>query len=72
MATRSAPRLKFDTSIVSQLACPSCCGALHLDASHLICGGCRRAYPVVDGIPVLIVERAESPGDRGEKKEPAH
>jgi uncharacterized protein len=43
-----------------QLACPACLETLRLEAGRMVCTGCRRAYPVVDGIPVLIVERAEA------------
>ena len=50
---------KFDASVLSQLACPACYGDLRLEGSHLICTACGRAYPIVDGIPVLIVARAE-------------
>jgi uncharacterized protein YbaR (Trm112 family) len=42
------------------LACPACFGSLRLDGAHLKCAACRRAYPIVDGIPVLIAERAET------------
>ncbi len=42
----------------SYLACPACLGALRLAETTVICTACRRVYPVVDGIPVLIVERA--------------
>lgn len=51
--------LQFDESVVRQLACPACAADLRLASSHLVCIGCQRAYPIVDGIPVLIVERAE-------------
>jgi uncharacterized protein len=57
----SADRKKsvaFDPEIVNQLACPACLGALRLEATHLVCAGCGHKYPIVDGIPVLIVERA--------------
>ncbi len=43
----------------SELACPACLGVLQPAADKMVCAGCGRAYPVVDGIPVLIVERAE-------------
>jgi len=45
-----------------QLACPACLDALRLKEGRMVCTGCGRAYPVVDGIPVLIVERAEGSG----------
>ena len=50
---------QFDPAILDQLACPACKGNLHLDDARLICASCRRAYPIVDGIPALIVERAQ-------------
>ncbi|MDE3187281.1 MAG: Trm112 family protein [Acidobacteriota bacterium] len=45
-----------------RLACPACLEALRPEAGRMVCAGCGRAYPVVDGIPVLIVERAEREG----------
>jgi uncharacterized protein YbaR (Trm112 family) len=45
---------KFDPTILDQLACPACLGELCLQASNLVCATCGRAYPIVDGIPVLI------------------
>jgi hypothetical protein len=50
----------FDSSVLARLACPACHGDLHLDDLHLICGACARRYPIVDGIPALIVERVET------------
>jgi hypothetical protein len=54
---------QFDPSVLGQLACPGCLGELRMDAERLVCAGCGRAYPVVDGIPVLIAGRAEEPGN---------
>jgi uncharacterized protein YbaR (Trm112 family) len=31
-----------------------------MENGRILCAGCGRAYPIVDGIPVLIVERAAS------------
>jgi uncharacterized protein YbaR (Trm112 family) len=45
-------------AISTQLACPVCHGDLRLEAERLVCGGCGRGYPIVDGIPVLIAGRA--------------
>jgi uncharacterized protein YbaR (Trm112 family) len=33
---------------------------LCLDEARLVCAGCGRGYPIVDGIPVLIAGRAEA------------
>lgn len=51
----------FDPSVVGQLACPACLGELRLEAASLLCASCGRAFPIVDGIPVLIAGREESP-----------
>jgi uncharacterized protein len=40
------------------LACPVCFGALKAGVESIACTECKRVYPVVDGIPVLIAERA--------------
>jgi uncharacterized protein len=63
-----ALQLKFDAKVLGQLACPACRGDLRAETApaSLICRACGRAYPIVDGIPVLIVERAESSSE-GEK-----
>jgi uncharacterized protein YbaR (Trm112 family) len=49
----------FDLSVVNQLACPACLGALRFAEDRLLCAACGRAYPIVDGIPALIAEKAE-------------
>jgi hypothetical protein len=51
----------FDKSVAGLLACPACLGSLRAETSRLVCTACGRAYPVVDGIPVLIAERAAMP-----------
>jgi len=43
------------------LACPACHGALRLEEARVVCTSCGRRYPVAEGIPVLIVDRAEGP-----------
>jgi len=53
------PPAQFDPVILDQLACPACKGNLRLDDARLVCVSCRRAYPIVDGIPALTVERAQ-------------
>jgi uncharacterized protein YbaR (Trm112 family) len=57
---------QFDSSSLELLACPACLGRLSVLEPHLICANCGRAYPLVDGIPVLIADRAE-PGHQREK-----
>ncbi len=36
------------------LACPVCYAVLQFSLSAVVCTGCGRDYPIVDGIPVLI------------------
>jgi uncharacterized protein len=48
------------------LACPKCRGVLR-DASTvagaaLVCDACGLSYPVEEGIPVLLIERASPVG----------
>jgi uncharacterized protein len=38
--------------------CPVCHQPLQLEAAAVRCQGCGRGYPIVDGIPVLLVDRA--------------
>lgn len=45
---------------VEDLVCPVCFGELRFSESAVVCAACERSYPVVDGIPVLIAERAIS------------
>jgi uncharacterized protein YbaR (Trm112 family) len=66
---KPAQQSTFDAALVSQLACPACLGDLRLVEDRLVCAGCGRGYPVVDGIPVLIAERADAVEARGDRQE---
>jgi uncharacterized protein YbaR (Trm112 family) len=42
------------------LACPKCHTRLELkEPDHLRCSSCKVLYPIVDGIPVLLIEEAK-------------
>lgn len=60
--------MSLDVSLLKILACPACRGGLRADdpADELTCTGCGRAYPVRDGIPVLLVDEARLPGAAAE------
>lgn len=47
------------------MQCPSCGGALRdvAEPPSLVCVECGLRYPVVDGIPVMLVERATPAGE---------
>ena len=40
------------------IVCPVCHGPLERQPESVRCTGCGRSYPIVDGIPVLLAERA--------------
>jgi uncharacterized protein YbaR (Trm112 family) len=57
--------MKLDPSLLEILACPCEAHApLELDeaASELLCTVCDRAFPIRDGIPVLLLDEARHRG----------
>ncbi|MDF2179984.1 Trm112 family protein [Aliiglaciecola sp. CAU 1673] len=54
--------MAFDKKLLDILACPVCKGKLDLDnqAQMLICRFDRLAYPIRDGIPVMLENEAKS------------
>ncbi len=57
----------IDPGLLEIVVCPDCRGDLDVvpvgtaDAVELVCGSCGLAYPVRDGIPVLLVDEARRP-----------
>ncbi|MGE4594520.1 MAG: Trm112 family protein [Gammaproteobacteria bacterium] len=45
-------------SLLKMLVCPKCNGPLKQVGDELICEESQLAYPIQDGIPVLLVEEA--------------
>ncbi len=53
-------------TLLDILACPACKGEIQHDeaAQKLVCvGECRRRYPIREGIPVMLIDEAEMPGE---------
>ena len=50
----------MDAKFLEILVCPLCKGPLHLDKAkqELICTGDRLAYPIRDGIPMMLESEA--------------
>lgn len=50
----------MDVTLLEILACPICKGELLYDekANELLCRFDRRAYPIINDIPILLVSRA--------------
>jgi len=53
----------IDPELLAILACPRCDDRPPLEAkgTYLVCTVCRTGYPVVDGIPHLLVESGVEP-----------
>jgi len=54
---------RFSTELPALIVCPQCRQRLAAvpdkqTATSFRCVGCGNQYPVVDGIPVLLIERA--------------
>lgn len=62
MADRNAETLGIDPSLLEILVCPVSHGKLRVDVatSELVCDESGLAYPVRDGIPVLLADEARS------------
>lgn len=65
--------MKLDPELLDVLACPSCHSPLAegdgeaseiggVSEGELACTGCDLVYPVEDGVPVLLVDRARGRG----------
>ena len=65
--------MNIDPALRELIVCPSCRSSLEDStrepvpggegpADELVCTGCGLAYPVRDGIPVLLVDEARRPG----------
>ncbi|MCQ9186817.1 Trm112 family protein [Streptomyces sp. IBSBF 2953] len=55
--------MPLEAGLLEILACPACHAPLDEQDTELICTGqdCGLAYPVRDGIPVLLVDEARHP-----------
>jgi len=59
---RCYDRLVISPELLEILACPKCKQKVELseDGATLICTVDRLRYPIVDGIPVMLIDEAES------------
>lgn len=68
--------MPLDSGLLAILACPVCRAPLRdqtdePDRPELVCTGCGRAYPVRDGIPVLLVSEARDPEPQPPRSDPS-
>ena len=52
----------LDQSLLDVLVCPKCQGKLEYkeEENSLLCHTCRLSYNVDEGIPVMLIDEAES------------
>ena len=48
----------IDNDLLQMLVCPEVKHLLELVGEELICEKSKLAYPIIDGIPILLVEEA--------------
>lgn len=54
--------MAIDKELLEILACPECKGEVTVNkqGDGLVCAHCALVYPVKDGIPVMLVDEAET------------
>ncbi len=50
--------------LLSILACPACKTPVRLEDEKLVCDDCGRKYRIEDGIPIMLIDEAEQPGNQ--------
>ena len=50
----------MDRKQIQMMVCPECNGKLEYDKNNkeLICDSCKIAFPVKDGIPVMLIDES--------------
>lgn len=51
----------IDDELLNILACPACKADVKLEGEKIVCTKCARRYPIKDGIPVMLLDEAETP-----------
>jgi len=53
--------MALNAELLKILVCPKCKGEIHLNGSQdgLVCKACSLMYPIVDEIPVMLIEEAK-------------
>jgi uncharacterized protein len=49
----------IDDELKAILVRPACKGDLLFEEHRIICPACQKAYPIRDGIPVMLISEAE-------------
>jgi len=54
----------INKELLEILACPLCKTQVKLEDDRIVCSKCGRRYPIRDGIPVMLIDEAEIPGEK--------
>lgn len=49
----------IDKELLKILACPDCKGDVELKDNKVVCKKCAKKYPIHNGIPVMLIDKAE-------------
>lgn len=64
LATRPSPPCSFSENDLHRLlVCPACYGELSWSPDNIQCEGCGRRFPLVDGIPVMLLDATHAHHD---------
>ena len=62
----AATTVPLPEDLLEILRCPACLGEFLPPApGELVCSACGLRYPVRNGVPILLVDEARRPADRG-------
>ena len=52
--------MKLAKELLTIIVCPRCKGDIQPadDGNYLVCRACRLKYPVIDGIPLMLIDEA--------------
>ncbi len=50
----------IDPRLLDVLACPACKTKVTLTGDRLVCAACGRRFPIREGIPVMLLEEADT------------
>ena len=53
-------RILMDKDLLKILACPGCESGVILKDEKIVCPNCQRRYPIKDGVPIMLIEEAET------------
>jgi uncharacterized protein YbaR (Trm112 family) len=54
----------IDKELLDILACPACKAEVRLEGDRIVCAQCGRRYPIKDDIPIMLIDEAETPGEK--------